>query len=197
MAEVRIIGIIGAGAAGSDIAQASALAGYRTILEDILPASLRRAATEIKAGIDQAVAAFRITNGQAASALARIDYASSVEEAARQADLVIEAVPDELESKTEIFTLLDKVCRPQTMIASNTSAFSIAEIAAVTYRPGKCLAMRFRYPVREMGTLEIVRGPETDEETIAACSAVARKMGMAIRVVADGIGRLPELPKSP
>src|SRR5579864_6401877 len=137
MSDVRTVGIIGAGAAGSDIAQATALAGYRTILEDILPASLRKAAIEIKAGLDQSIAAGFITSGDARLAMARVEYAGSVEEAGRQADLVIEAVPEELESKTEIFTLLDKICRPQTIFVSTTKALNISEIAAVTYRPQK------------------------------------------------------------
>jgi len=183
--EIRTIAVIGAGALGRGIAYAAALAGYRTILEDILPASLRKAESEFRATLDQALDVGRVRKTEAEAALARMEYASSVEQAAREADLVIEAVPEELESKAEIFTLLDKVCRPPTMIASNTSTFSIAEIAAVTYRPGRCLVMRFSHPVREMKVLEIVRGPETDEETIAAGSEVARRMGLGIRVVAD------------
>ena len=194
MAEIRTIAVIGAGALGRGIACAAALGGYRTILEDILPASLRRAESEFRAVLDQAVGVGRVRTSEAEAALARLEYASSVEQAARAAGLVIEAVPEELESKSEIFVLLDKVCRPQTMIASNTSTFSIAEIAAVTYRPGKCLVMRFRHPVHEMKILEIVRGPATDEETIAACSEVARHMGMGIRVLVDIGDGLPELP---
>ena len=183
MAEVRAIAVIGAGNLGRGIAHAAALGGYRTILEDILPASLRRAETQIKSSLEQAIASGHVRKEDAEAALARIEYASSIEDAARQADLVIEAVPDEFESKTEIFTLLDKVCRPQTMLVSNTVSLNIAEIAAVTYRPGKCLAMRFTDPVDEMQRLEIVGGPATDEETVRLCSEVGRRMGKDVVVI--------------
>ena len=114
-----------------------------------------------------------------------MEYASTVEEAARQADLVIEAVPDELESKIEIFTLLDKLCRPDTILATNTTTLSVTEIASVTYRRKRCVGMRFIDPVDSMTALEIVRAQETDEETVAACSEVARRMGKEIIVSTD------------
>src|SRR5437016_12359726 len=98
MAEIRSIAVSGAGAMRRSIACATALAGYRTILEDILPARLRRAAAELRAGLDEAVRLNRITSQDAEAALARLEYASTVEEASRLADLVIEAVPEELES---------------------------------------------------------------------------------------------------
>jgi 3-hydroxybutyryl-CoA dehydrogenase len=180
---VAVVTIIGAGAAGSDIALAAALAGYRTILEDILPASLRRAAGEIKAGLDRSIGAGFVTSGQAESALSLLEYAGNVEDAARQADLVIEAVPEEMESRTEIFTLLDKICRPRTILASTTTTLSISDIAAVTYRPQQCVAMRFAHPVQSMKVLEIVRAVETDDATVSACAEVGRRMGKEVRIV--------------
>jgi len=180
---VAVVTIIGAGAAGSDIALAVALAGYRTILEDILPASLRRAANEIKAGLDCSVGAGLVTSGQAESALSLLEYAGNVEDAARQADLVIEAVPEEMESRTEIFTLLDKICRPRTILVSTTTSLSISDIAAVTYRPQQCVAMRFAHPVQAMKVLEMVRAVETDEATVSACVEMGRRMGKDVRIV--------------
>lgn len=171
MAEIRTVAVIGAGILGSRIAYAVALAGYRTILEDILPASLRRAEAEISAGLDAAIRVREIKREHADAALGRIEYASTVEEAARQADLVIEAVPDELESKLEIFVLLDKICKPETLLASSTSVLSISEIASVTYRPEKCVGMRFF----ESGTVEIVRGVANDE-TFEACARLTRRL---------------------
>ncbi len=114
---------------GRGIAHAAALGGYRTILEDILPTTLRKAETEIRANLDKAVELGKVSKDDADEAFARLEYASSVEQAAREADLVIEAVPEEMESKIEIFTLLDKVCRPTTILASNTSSLSVTEIA--------------------------------------------------------------------
>jgi 3-hydroxybutyryl-CoA dehydrogenase len=185
MAEVRTIAVIGAGTIGRGIAQLSALGGFRTILEDILPASLRQAETEIRDALDLATERGAITRAAADAALARIEYASTVEQAARAADLVIEAVPDEMESKIEIFTLLDKVARPATILASNTSSFSVTELASVTYRASKILGMRFAGPSGEIKVLEIVRGQETDDETVAACAEAGRCMGQRVAVIAE------------
>jgi 3-hydroxybutyryl-CoA dehydrogenase len=185
VAEIRTIAVIGAGAVGRGIAHAAALGGYRTVLEDILPASLRKAEGEIRASIERAREQGVLGSEDAGAALARIEYASSVESASRQADLVIEAVPDEWESKMEIFTLLDKICKPRAIFASNTSVLSVTELASVTYRPHACLGMRFSQPVQEMKILALVRGEETDNETIAACMDVGRRMGKEVAVIDD------------
>jgi 3-hydroxybutyryl-CoA dehydrogenase len=174
--EVRTLAVIGAGAMGRSIAYAAALGGYRTILEDILPAALRRAESEIRNHLAEAVELGAMAAPAAQAALGRLEFARSVEEAARQADLVIEAVPDELESKLEIFTLLDKICRPATILATNTSGLSVSEIASVTYRPPRCVGMRFVNPP-ESKRLEIVRGSQTDESTVAAAIEMGRRMG--------------------
>ena len=188
MAEVRTIAVIGAGIMGRGIAHAAALGGYRTILEDILPTTLRKAETEIRTNLDKAVELGKVTQSDADVALGRLEYASSVEQAAREADLVIEAVPEEMESKLEIFTLLDKVCRPATMIASNTSSLSITEISSVTYRAAKCVGMHFFNPVHKMKLLEIVRALETDDETLAAAVEVGTRMKKEVVVIKEAPG---------
>src|SRR5437879_9931258 len=188
MAEIKTISVIGAGIMGRGIAHSAALGGYRTIIEDIVPASLRRAETEIRANLDKAVELGKVPKEAADAAHARVEYAGSVEEAAREADLVIEAVPEEMESKIEIFTLLDKICRPETILASNTSSFSITEIASVTYRAPKCLGMHFFNPVHKMKLVEVVRGLETDEATIAACAEVGKNMGKEVVVIKESPG---------
>jgi 3-hydroxybutyryl-CoA dehydrogenase len=188
VAEVRTIAVIGAGIMGRGIAHVAALGGYRTVLEDLLPAALRKAEGEIRANLDKAVELKKVSADDAHAALGRLEYAGSVEEAAREADLVIEAVPEEMESKIEIFTLLDKICRPGTILASNTSSLSVTEIASVTYRPKKCLGMHFFNPVHKMKLLEIVRALETDDDTIAAAVAVARKTGKEPVVIKESPG---------
>ena len=188
MAEIRTIAVIGAGIMGRGIAHVAALGGYRTVLEDLLPAALRKAEGEIRTNLDKAVELKKVSADDAHAALGRLEYAGSVEEAAREADLVIEAVPEEMESKIEIFTLLDKICRPGTILASNTSSLSVTEIASVTYRPKKCLGMHFFNPVHKMKLLEIVRALETDDDTIAAAVAVARKMGKEPVVIKESPG---------
>src|SRR6201984_3781920 len=157
---------------GRGIAHAAALGGYRTILEDLLPGALRKAEGEIRANLDKAIELGKVAASDADTAFQRLEYAGSVEEAAREADLVIEAVPEEMESKIEIFTLLDKICRPGTILASNTSSLNITQIAIVIYRRNKCLGMHFFNPVHKMKLLEVVRALETDDETITAAADV-------------------------
>jgi len=185
VSEVRTIAVIGAGIMGRGIAYAAALGGYRTILEDLLPNALRRAGDEIKANFDKGVELGKVSANDAAAAMARLEYASTPEEAARQAELVIEAVPEEMESKIEIFTILDKCCRPDTILASNTSSLSITEIASVTYRAKKCIGMHFFNPVPKMKLLEIVRALETDEDTVQTCAEVGRRMKKEVVVIKE------------
>lgn len=188
MAGINTIAVIGAGIMGRGIAHAAALGGYRTILEDLLPTALRRAETEIRANLDKAVELGKVDPSAADAAFRRLEYAGSVEEAAREADLVIEAVPEEMESKIEIFTLLDKVCRPTTILASNTSSLSITEIASVTYRAKKCLGMHFFNPVHKMKLLEVVCALETDEDTLSTAVQVGERMGKEVVVIKESPG---------
>jgi 3-hydroxybutyryl-CoA dehydrogenase len=188
VAEVQAIAVIGAGTMGRGIAHAAALGGYRTILEDILPNALRRAESEIRTNLDKAVELGKVTASDAKAAFSRLEFAGSVDEAARQADVVIEAVPEELESKIEIFTLLDKICRPTTVLASNTSSLSLTEIASVTYRPRKIVGMHFFNPVHKMKLLEIVRALETDDDTLATAVNVGRRMGKEVVVIKESPG---------
>jgi 3-hydroxybutyryl-CoA dehydrogenase len=188
MAAVRTIAVIGAGIMGRGIAHAAALGGYRTILEDLLPAALRKAEGEIRANLDKAVELGKVAAPDANAALQRIEYAGSVEEAAREADLVIEAVPEEMESKIEIFTLLDKICRPATILASNTSSLSVTEIASVTYRAKQCVGMHFFNPVHKMKLIEVVRTSETDDDTLATAVEVGKRMGKEVVVIQESPG---------
>jgi 3-hydroxybutyryl-CoA dehydrogenase len=188
VAQIKTVAVIGAGIMGRGIAHAAAVGGYRTILEDLLPAALRRAESEIRANLDKAVELGKVMAPAADAAFRRLEYAGSVEEAAREADLVIEAVPEEMESKIEIFTLLDKICRPTTILASNTSSLSITEIASVTYRAKKCVGMHFFNPVHKMRLLEVVRALETDDDTLATAVEVGRRMGKEVVVIKEAPG---------
>ena len=188
MAEVKTIAVIGAGIMGRGIAHASALGGYRTILEDLLPNALRRAESEIRTNLDKAVELGKVSAADADAAFARLEFAGSIDTAAREAELVIEAVPEELESKIEIFTLLDKICRPGTVLASNTSSLSLTEIAAVTYRAPKIVGMHFFNPVHKMKLIEVVRALETDDDTLATAVEVGRRMGKEVVVIKESPG---------
>jgi 3-hydroxybutyryl-CoA dehydrogenase len=188
VAQVKTVAVIGAGIMGRGIAHAAALGGYRTILEDLIPGALRKAESAVRANLDKAVELGKVTAPDADAAFHRLEYAGSVEEAAREADLVIEAVPEEMESKIEIFTLLDKICRPTTILASNTSSLSITEIASVTYRAKKCVGMHFFNPVHKMKLLEVVRALETDDETLATAVEVGKRMGKEVVVIKEAPG---------
>lgn len=185
MAEIRTIAVIGAGSRGRNIAQIFALGGFRTILEDILPASLRRAEDEIRSAFQSAIEAGELTRSEADAALARINYASSIEQAAREADLVIEAVPEELESKIEIFTLLDKIARPATILAASSDSFSINELASVTYRRKKILGMIFSALPDGQQVLGLLPGRETGDGAIAVCLEVGRQIKRQVLVVKE------------
>jgi len=188
VATIQTVAVIGAGTMGRGIAQVAALGGYRTILEDLLPDALRKAESEIRDNLDKGAELGKITAADAGAAFTRLKFAESVEEAVREADLVIEAVPEEMESKIEIFTLLDKICRPDTILASNTSSLSVTEIASVTYRAPKCLGMHFFNPVHKMKLLEIVRALETDDDTLATAVGVGKAMGKDVVVIKESPG---------
>ena len=182
---IQTIAVIGAGNVGRGIAYATALGGYRTLLEDILPATLRNAETDIRVALDDSVARGEVTRGDADAALGRIEYATSIEDAVRQAEFVIEAVPDEIEPKLEIFTLLDRMSRPNTILASSTFSLRITDITDVTHCASRCVGMRFVQPVHAMRTLEVVRAVETEEAVLAATIEVGHRLGKQVKVVVE------------
>jgi 3-hydroxybutyryl-CoA dehydrogenase len=186
--EVRAIGVIGAGTMGRGIAYAAALGGYRTILEDAMPEMLAKGVGWIRQSFGEGVQRGKISEAERDAAFARIETAPSVEAVCREADFLIEAVPEEMELKLELFTLFDKFAKPNAVLASNTSSLSIAEMAEMTYRPELCAGMHFFNPVPKMRLIEIVRAPKTSEETIATCREVGRHMGKEVVVVKESPG---------
>jgi 3-hydroxybutyryl-CoA dehydrogenase len=188
MPEIKTIAVVGAGIMGRGIAYVAALRGYRTILEDILPTSLRRAESEIRGNLDKAVELGKVKKEDAEGAMGRLEFATSLEDAAREADMVIEAVPEEFDSKEEIFRLLDRICRPNTVLATNTSSLSITEIAAVTERPQNVVGMHFFNPVHKMKLIEIIKATKTDDESLQAAITVGRRMGKETVVINEAPG---------
>jgi 3-hydroxybutyryl-CoA dehydrogenase len=186
--EIKTISVIGAGTMGRGIAYAAAFGGYRTILEDMSQSVLDAGLAYIRSTLDEGVERGKVTAEQRSRALAGLGSARSVEEACREADLVIEAVPEDMELKLEIFTLLDKFAKPGSIFASNTSSLSITEMATITFRPEKCVGLHFFNPVPKMKLLEVVRGLETSEETIADCREVGTRMGKEVVVVREAPG---------
>src|SRR5271170_203342 len=186
--EVKTIGIIGAGAMGRGIAFAAAFGGYRTILEDVSPEMLEQGTAYIRETLEEGVTRGKVRPEQKATALANLTTSSSVEDVCRETDLLIEAVPEEMEVKLEIFTIFDKFARPGAILASNTSSLSITELAAITFRAEDCIGMHFFNPVPKMKLLEVVRALETSEATLQACVEVGRRMGKEVVVIRESPG---------
>lgn len=186
--EVKTIGVIGAGTMGRGIAYAAALAGYDTILEDVMPENLAKSTAWIQSALAEGVARGKVQAEESAAALARLKTVSTVEEACRASDFLIEAVPEEMELKLELYTLFDKFARPQAVLASNTSSLSIAEMAEMTYRPELCVGMHFFNPVPKMRLIEVVRAPKTSDQTVAICREVGARMGKEVVVVKESPG---------
>src|SRR5262249_2818334 len=148
---------------------------YRTILEDVMPEILAKGTAWIRQTLQDGVTRGKVKPEDADAALQHLETASTVEIACRESDFLIEAVPEEMELKLELYTLFDKFARPTAVLASNTSSLSIAEMAAMTYRPELCVGMHFFNPVPKMRLIEIVRAPKTSDETIAACREVGAR----------------------
>ncbi len=185
---IHSIAVLGAGIMGRGIAYVSALGGYRTILQDLSQPALDHAVAEITAVLEQGVATGKVAGEAAVAARQRIATVRSLEEAAREADLVIEAVPEKIDVKLEVFATLDRTAKPAAILASNTSSLSITELAAATKRPQKVVGMHFFNPVHRMKLLEVVRALETSDDTIATALMVGEKMGKEGVVVRESPG---------
>lgn len=178
MMEVKKIAVIGAGTMGRGIAHvAAAPGGFEVSLQDISEEQLKKAMETIEKNMRKAVEIGKMTADEVDQALARITTTTDLEEAAKDADLVIEAVLELMDLKIEVFQKLDKICKPETVLATNTSTMSPTEIAASTSRPEKCIAMHFFNPVHKMKLVEIVRGLDTSDETYEIARQVSVRMG--------------------
>jgi len=183
--DVKTIGVIGAAAKGREIGSAFLIAGFRTVLEDVSPAILDQAVAYIRETLHHGMASRRLTQAQRAAAIANLSTAHSVEDVCRQADLLIEALPEEMELQLEIFTIFDKFARTHAILASTASSLSINELAAITFREENCVGLHFHHPLQDMKPLEIIRVHETSDATVAACKVVARRMGKEAVVLLD------------
>src|SRR5437867_5382226 len=185
---VKTIAVIGAGTMGRGIAYAAALGGYNTVLEDISRSMLEQAVSWIRQSFDEGVARGKVEAGVRDRALSLILTANNVEDAIRDAELIIEAVPEELEMKLELFTIFDKFAKTGAIFASNTSSLSITDFADITVSRDRCIGMHFFNPVPKMKLIELVRTPHTAEETVASCREVARRMGKEVVLVNEAPG---------
>jgi 3-hydroxybutyryl-CoA dehydrogenase len=165
------VAIVGAGPLGRRLALSAASAGYRVLLEDVMPANLHHARETLRQELG-------------ATALPAVAFVSTIEDAVREADLVIDCVPDELESKLEIFCLVDRMAPPRTIIATPTTKLSIADLAACTYRADRCVAIADEPSAlteKAAGPLLLRTTPHTAPETTALLQAFWGRLGFEPR----------------
>lgn len=177
------VAVIGAGLMGAGIAQVAARAGARVALRDVTDEALRRGVEGIRSSYARGVEKGRMTPEEAEEALARIRTTTDLAEAAADADLVVEAVFEQVEVKHEVFRALDSVCREDAVLATNTSAIPVTTIASVTDRPESVVGTHFFSPVPVMRLCELVRGYRTSDATLAAARAFAESLGKTCVVV--------------
>jgi 3-hydroxybutyryl-CoA dehydrogenase len=182
---VRTIAIIGANATGQQFALAAALAGYSTILEDVSREMLERGVAAIDLHLERAVADGELRPEARAVALARIASVVGVESAIRDADLIVEAVPEELEMKLELFTIFDKFAKPGAILASTTARLSILDISDVTVYRERCIGMRFRASSPGGAVMELVPSRMTSVQTMRASEEVAQRLAHKVLVAVD------------
>ncbi|HEX3740918.1 MAG TPA: 3-hydroxybutyryl-CoA dehydrogenase [Terriglobales bacterium] len=168
-------GVIGAGTMGNGIAHVFARSGYQVILCDVEQKFLNRGVATVTKNLDRELAKNKITETQKAETLKRIE--TTLDRARLSAcDFIVEAASEKLEIKSELFRDLDRICRPEVILASNTSSISITKLGAVTQRPQKVIGMHFFNPVPVMKLVEIVRGLATSDDTFQAVRELALKL---------------------
>ena len=170
------IAVIGAGQMGNGIAQVAASAGYEVLMIDIKEEYVDRGMATIQKSLSKLVSKERISQSDADDTIARISTTTDRGQCA-DVDLVVEAVPEILDLKISIFSELDEICKPECILASNTSSISISTIANATNRPEKVIGMHFMNPVPIMKLVEIINGDQTSEATNSAVVEAAEKMG--------------------
>jgi 3-hydroxybutyryl-CoA dehydrogenase len=187
--EIRTVLIVGAGTMGHGIAHVAALAGCDALLYDVDPGVVARGREAIDRNLAKGVARGKVTEADREAALARVQAApTDLAEAATAADLVVEAVPERLELKQQIFTTLGEAAPEHAILATNTSSLPVTEIGAASGRPGRVVGMHFFNPVHIMKLLELVTTKATEPEVVEASKAIGHAMGKTVIVVKDSPG---------
>lgn len=187
LADVQTVGVLGAGTMGNGIAHVFAKFGYHVILRDIEQRFLDRALDTIANNLDREVKKGKVAEADKPKILARIRPVTELDTLAA-ADFVVEAVPENLQMKTEVLRAVDAVVRPEVVLASNTSSISITALAAATTRPDRFIGMHFMNPVPVMVLVEVIRGLQTSEETFTLTMGLARKLEKTPVAVNDAPG---------
>ena len=175
--KLKKVAIVGSGAMGHGIAELLAMTGYEVVMIDISDELLQKGKEKIKWSLDKFVEKKRIRKEDADATLARISTTISYEQAGKDIDLAIEAVPENMELKKRVFGMLDSVAPPHAILASNTSTLSITEMGKATKRPDKVAGMHFFNPPIMMALIEVIKGDSTNQETINTLAELAKKLG--------------------
>ena len=183
----RVIAVVGAGTMGHGIAHVAARAGFRVLLNDVTQDLIAKGLRSIDSEMQRAVEKGRLSAVDRESALTRITAAPD-QALLSDAHLVVEAIVEKPEVKLPLFAALDRICKPATILASNTSSISITRIAAATKRPDRVVGMHFMNPVPVMDLVEVIRGLRTSDETTAEVLRLAREMGKTTVEVNDAPG---------
>jgi 3-hydroxybutyryl-CoA dehydrogenase len=185
---IKVIAVLGAGTMGHGIAHAAMAAGYDTVLYDISDAGVGKGRAAIEAVIRKTVELGKATEADAAGMKARLRTSTSVADAVGNADVVIEAAPEKIDLKLSLFKAVEAAAPKHAVLASNTSALSITEMAAVLDNPGRLGGMHFFNPVHRMKLIEVVRALDTTPETVAIMEEVSAKMGKETVLVKESPG---------
>jgi 3-hydroxybutyryl-CoA dehydrogenase len=185
---VKKIAVFGAGLMGNGIAQVCAQAGYQVSMRDIENRFVENGMKAIKGNLGRAVEKGRMTQQDMDAVLARIRGTLSIDEAIRDADVVIEAIIENRDLKRELYAEIDKKAKPETVFATNTSAISISDLASATKRPEKFIGMHFFNPVPVMKLVEIIKGYHTSEETYGLIRDLSVKLGKETVLVNEAPG---------
>lgn len=186
--DIKVIGVFGAGTMGHGIAQVAAQQGYQVWLRDFRQDLLEAGFERIKGSLRKLVERGRIGQTEAEGALSRIIGTVDMEEAAQNASFIIEAIPEKRELKKELFQQLEKICPKEAILATNTSTFSITELASATQKPEKFIGMHFMNPVPLTNLVEVVKGLLTSPETTEITRELVIKLGKEPIVIADSPG---------
>lgn len=182
--DVKTIGIVGAGQMGRGISQVCATGGFEVLLVDVAEPPLTEAVSKIRAGLRHAVERGSLTDYQVGEVLALVRPLGRLDRL-RDAQVVIEAVPEDLAVKQELFAQLNRICGPQAVLASNTSSISITKLGAASARPDRVVGLHFMNPAPVMRLVEVVRGMETSERTMHLALDLAKRLGKMPVLVKD------------
>ncbi|MEX1184245.1 MAG: 3-hydroxyacyl-CoA dehydrogenase family protein [Gemmatimonadota bacterium] len=182
------VAVLGAGTMGHGIAQVAAMAGYQVSVVDSLPQLARSGLDRIRVNLDAGVARGKVDAADVAAHMSRLSVAPSLDSACAGADIIIEAVPERLELKRDVLERAERAASETALLATNTSSLSIGAMQQWLARPGRFIGLHFFNPVHINSLVEVVRGPATDETTLAEALELVRRIGKEAVVVNDSPG---------